>query len=121
MSAYVVWMDSSSAKIFHVNGDMVEASKAVRHDIEHHTQNKMDSKQKDSPRFFIDVAEQLKGHNDSVLLVGPGNSKNHFVTYLEGHHEKGLANRIVATEPMDHPTNAQVVAYARKFFPEGQV
>lgn len=121
MSAYVVWMDSSSAKIFHVDGDTVQTSRAVRHDGDHHAQNKTDAKQKDSPRYFVEVADHLKGHKDSVLLVGPGNSKNHFVTYLEGHHEKGLANRIVATEPMDHPTDAQIVAYARKFFPRGQI
>ncbi len=121
MSAYVVWMDSSSAKIFHVDGDTVQSAKAVRHDSDHHTQKKTDSKQKDSPLFFVDVANHLKAHKDSVLLVGPGTSKNHFVTFLEGHHEKGLANRIVATESMDHPTDAQVVAYARKFFPKGQI
>lgn len=121
MSAYVVWMDSGHAKIFHLKGGAVAASKAVRHEHDHHTANKNDSKHKDSPRFFQDVAEHLRTPDDRVLLVGPGVSKNHFVTYLENHHQKDLARRIVGTESMDHPTDAQIVAFARKYFPDGSI
>lgn len=121
MSAYVVWMDSGSAKIFHLIGELVSVTKAVRHEHDHHTANKNDSKHKDSPKFFQEVADHLKEFSDRVLLVGPGVSKNHFITYLEKHHEKDLARRIVGTEPMDHPTDSQIVAYARKYFPFGSV
>jgi stalled ribosome rescue protein Dom34 len=119
MSAYVVWMDSTNAKIFHIAGDQVTAAKAFRHDRDHHTHNKMDAKQKDNPRFFTEVADHLKAANESVLLVGPGKSKNHFVSYLEDHHKRGLAQRIVGTEAMDHPTDGQIIAFARKYFPQG--
>ena len=119
MSAYVVWMDSTNAKIFHIAGDAVSTSKAFRHSPDHHTHNKNDAKQKDDPKFFTDIADHLKTMKDSVLLVGPGVSKNHFVTYLESHHQKELAHRIVGTEAMDHPTDAQIVAFARKYFPQG--
>jgi stalled ribosome rescue protein Dom34 len=121
MSAYVVWMDSGLAKIFHVKQGSVSVAKALRHDRDHHTANKNDSKHKDNPRFFQDVADHLSESDDRVLLVGPGVSKNHFVTYLEGHHQKKLANRIVGTEVMDHPSDAQIVAFARKYFPEGTI
>lgn len=119
MSAYVVWMDSASAKIFHIVGDAVSTSKAYRHEADHHTHNKSDAKQKDSPKFFGDVAEHLKTLKDSILLVGPGVAKNHFVTYLDDHHKKELAHRIIGTESMDHPTDSQIVAFARKYFPHG--
>ena len=121
MSAYVVWMDSASAKIFHINGDDVSVKKSLRHEPDHHTHNKSDAKQKDSHRFFDDVATQLATFKDAVLLVGPGVAKSHFVTHLEGHHQKELALRIVGTESMDHPTDAQIVAFARKYFPVGKV
>ena len=121
MSAYVVWMDSTNAKIFHIEGEKVTASRAIRHDHDHHTHNKNDAKEKDSPKFFIDVASQLNDSKDAVLLVGPGVAKNHFVTYLDNHHRKELAHRIVGTENMDHPSDAQIVAFARKYFPVGQV
>lgn len=121
MSAYVVWMDSANAKIFHIQGEEVLTSKAFRHDHDHHSHNKNDAKQKDSPKFFTDVADHLNGVKAAVLLVGPGMSKNHFVTYLEDHHRKELAQRIVGTESMDHPTDAQIVAFARKYFPQGSL
>ncbi len=119
MSAYVVWMDSANAKIFHIAGENVEMSKAFRHDPDHHTHNKRDAKQKDSPKFFNDVADHLRATKDSVLLVGPGVSKNHFVAYLDEHHSGDVARRIVGTESMDHPTDPQIIAFARKFFPAG--
>jgi len=118
MSAYIVWMDSTSAKVFHMEGEQVRASKAMRHDHDHHTQNRNDAKHKDSPRFFMEVAQQLAGSTDAVLLVGPGVAKNHFVTYLDNHHRKDLARRIVGTENMDHPTDGQIVAYAKRYFPK---
>ena len=121
MSAFVVWMDSDSAKIFHIDGDAVEMKKAIRHDPDHHTHNKSDSKHKDSLRFFADVASHLETFHDAVLLVGPGVAKTHFVSHLDGHHKKELAKRIVGTESMDHPTDAQIVAFARKYFPAGKV
>ncbi len=119
MSAFVVWMDSTNAKIFHIIGDDVVTMRAFRHDRDHHTHNKMDAKQKDNPRFFGEVADHLKTVDDRVLLLGPGKSKNHFVSYLEDHHNKDVAQRIVGTEAMDHPTDNQIVAYARKYFPQG--
>ncbi len=119
MSAFVVWMDSTTAKIFHIVGQDVVTTKAFRHDRDHHTHNKVDAKQKDNPRFFAEVADHLKTVSDRVLLVGPGTAKNHFVTFLEDHHNKELANRIIGTEAMDHPTDNQIVAYARKYFPQG--
>jgi stalled ribosome rescue protein Dom34 len=119
MSAFVVWMDSSNAKIFHIIGDDVVTTKAFRRDRDHHTHNKTDAKQKDNPRFFAEVAEQLKTVDDRVLLVGPGTSKNHFLSFLVSHHNKDVAHRIVGTEAMDHPTDNQIVAYARKYFPQG--
>ncbi len=120
MSAYVVWMDSKNAKIFHIEGEKITSSRAIRHDHKHHKQNKNDAKEKDSPKYFTDVAEQLNENTDAVLLVGPGVTKIHFVTYLDKHHRKELARRIIGTESMDHPSDAQVVAYARKYFPTGK-
>lgn len=118
MSAYVVWMDSKHAKIFHIEGEKVKASRALRRDHDHHTQNKLDTKQKDSPKFFTDVADELIDTTDAVLLVGPGVAKNHFVSYLDSHHRGELARRIIGTETMDHPSDAQIVAYARRYFPK---
>ena len=43
MSAYVVWIDSGHAKVFHLKGGDVSVTKAVRHDHDHHTANKNDS------------------------------------------------------------------------------
>jgi stalled ribosome rescue protein Dom34 len=111
-------MDSTNAKIFHMDGESVKESRAIRHDHDHHTHNKTDAKQKDSPRFFTDIANHLDDRKAAVLLVGPGVAKNHFVTYLDTHHQKALAQRIVGTEDMDHPTDAQIVAYARRYFPK---
>jgi hypothetical protein len=38
------------------------------------------------------------------------------VVWLDRAHDKAMVERIVGIETVDHPTDAQVVAYARKYF-----
>ena len=49
--------------------------------------------------------------------MGPGNAKQEFVKHIE-HHDHLLRARVLGVETVDHPTNHQVVAHARKFFRE---
>jgi hypothetical protein len=50
------------------------------------------------------------------LLIGPAQKKHEFAVYLRDKHPQ-LAKSIVAVENADHPTDAQVLSYARKHFP----
>jgi stalled ribosome rescue protein Dom34 len=64
--------------------------------------------------YFHKVAEALKGAQE-ILVVGPANAKAEFVKHLQS-HDRELSKKVVAVEPVDHPTDRQLLAYARKHF-----
>jgi len=49
-------------------------------------------------------------------VIGPAQTKQEFATYLRDKYPQ-LGKSIVAVESADHPTDAQVLSYARKHFP----
>ena len=50
-----------------------------------------------------------------ILLIGPAQTKQEFAGYLRTKHPP-LGKAIVAVENADHPTDAEVLAYARRHF-----
>lgn len=112
MSSIVVWIDSENAKIFTLKPEGVEAHAMKRHEPDHHTHSKREKH--DSEHFYHQVAEKTAKATE-LLVVGPGMAKTQFKSHLE-RHDKALAKKVVGVESMDHPTEAQIVAAARKIF-----
>jgi hypothetical protein len=50
-----------------------------------------------------------------ILVIGPAQTKQEFATYLRDKHPQ-LGRAIVAVENADHPTDPEVLAYARRHF-----
>jgi len=66
------------------------------------------------PHFFDEVAHALEGAHE-ILVMGPAQTKQEFAGYLRDKHPQ-LGSAVVAVENADHPTDAEVLAYARKHF-----
>ncbi len=81
------------------------------HSRSHH---KHQGKQHDSKALFADVAVALAGVHE-VLLTGPGMARDEFATWAKSHSPL-VAAALSASIPSDHPSDAQVVALARKYF-----
>lgn len=115
MANYVVFIDLEHAKIFELHGDKVEAHNMRRHEIRHHGgSEKEKNNHKNAEKFFHQVAGTLSNAHE-ILIVGPGPAKEHFKSHVEKHdHEIG--KKVVGVETVDHPTDNQIVALAKKFF-----
>ena len=50
-----------------------------------------------------------------ILVVGPSVTKLRFLRYAQ-EHDRALESRIAGIETVDHPTDRQIVAYARNYF-----
>ena len=50
-----------------------------------------------------------------ILIVGPGSAKLELFRNASK-HDPQIAAKIVAVETVDHPSDAQLLAYARKYF-----
>ena len=119
MSHYhaVVWLDHAEAHVLHFSRDDVE-KKLVHgkpHTHLHHKRGSVGAGHAaGDPAFFGKIIEALSGAQE-ILVVGPANAKTELVKYLQ-QHAHDLAKRVVAVETVDHPTDGQLLAYARQHF-----
>lgn len=112
----VVWLDSREARIFLITAEEVERHriKADRpHRQVHHKANEIGSGHvRDDRRYFEAILAELE-NADSWLIAGPGETKKDLEKYLHGHGED-LQRRLVGVETMDHPTDGELLAHARR-------
>jgi hypothetical protein len=114
----VVWIDHTQAHVMHISPDDVE--KSVVHPGQPH--RKVHSKvgtlgsgrAPEDQDYHHRVAEALAGASE-ILIVGPAQSKLHLVKHIHK-HEPELVDKVIGVETVDHPTDGQLVAYARKYF-----
>jgi NADH dehydrogenase FAD-containing subunit len=50
-----------------------------------------------------------------ILVIGPGSAKLELIKHAH-HHDPKIAANIVGVETVDHPSDKEILAYARKFF-----
>jgi stalled ribosome rescue protein Dom34 len=68
----------------------------------------------DALEFFEDVAKVLAGVRE-ILVIGPAQTKDEFLAFVRKKHPQ-IRSEIVAVESADHPTDPELLAYARKYF-----
>ena len=111
LSHGVVWTDHQSAQVLQFDGEHVEASTFRLHGY-HTVQH--GSEVRSQHEFFGDVCKALDGIPE-VLVTGSHTATADFRHYVEKHRPQTAA-RIAAYEIVDHPSEKQLVALARKFF-----
>ena len=52
------------------------------------------------------------------MIIGPASAKTELARFLREQHPK-VSERVVAVETADHPSDGEIVAYARKHFKIG--
>ena len=111
MSTYhaIVWIDQQEAHVLMFDREHVETQR-IRSRSHHSHQGK----HTDSHSFFKEVSDQLAGTHE-VLLTGPGAARTEFKQWC-GLHAKGAAHAIVDNVASDHPSDAQLLALAKKYF-----
>jgi hypothetical protein len=55
---------------------------------------------------------------NEILIVGPSTAKLHFLNHVH-QHDHALLPKIVGLETVDHPSDGQLVAYAKEYFKTG--
>jgi stalled ribosome rescue protein Dom34 len=114
----VVWIDHREARVFHFSPTDVERlilhpDNPTRHI--HHKANCIGSGHASEDQEFLRVTAESITDAGAVLITGPANAKSELIKYIHQHHPK-LENTIKGVETVDHPSDGQLVAYARKYF-----
>ncbi len=120
MSHYhaLVWLDHAEAHVMHISPDDVEASlihpKREHHKLHSRVGTLGDGRAPEDQDYYHRVAEGLKGASE-ILIVGPAQAKLQLIKHIHS-HDPDLVSKVVGVETVDHPTDAQLVAFARKYF-----
>ena len=111
----VVWLDFHQAKIFLIKAEDVEAQRIKAHaphrQVHHKAQEVGSGHVRDDRKYFEAILAAIEDA-DSWLIVGPGSTKRDLEKYLDQHAEE-LKKKLVGVEPMDHPTDGELIAKAR--------
>lgn len=65
--------------------------------------------------FYARVADVLEANGSPFLITGPGRAKHDFRRWL-AHHRRPLADRVLGLEALDHPSEGELLAFARREF-----
>lgn len=120
MSHYhaVVWLDHAQAHVMHISPDDVEKSIIHPSKAHAHLHAKRGAvgagRKAEDQAYYHAIADALSGASE-ILVIGPAQAKLHLVKHIHT-HDHGLVDKLVGVETVDHPSDAQVVAYARKYF-----
>jgi stalled ribosome rescue protein Dom34 len=114
----VVWLDFHQAKIFLITAEDVDARR-IKADtphrrIHHKAQVRGSGHVRDDRTYFEAILATLE-EADSWLIAGPGGTKKDLEKYLEGRGEE-LKKKLLGVEPMDRPTEGELIKQARKLF-----
>ncbi len=113
----VVWIDHREARVFHFSPS--DAEKLVLHPDNptrhiHHKANSIGSGHAAEDHNFLEAVTQSIADAGAVLITGPANAKTELVKHIGAHHPQ-LMKIITGIETVDHPSDGQLVAHARKY------
>lgn len=114
----VIWIDHHEARVFHFGPTDVEQlvlhpDHPTRHI--HHKSNTIGSGHDSLDNGFLHAVAEAIADAGAVLVTGPANAKTELVKHIQ-HHDPKLMKLILGVETVDHPSDPQLVAFARKFF-----
>ena len=114
----IVWMDSKEAHVFRFNADDVERENIKAHSPYrkvHHKAWVIGAGHTAVDISFLDhIVDALRG-TEEWLLVGPAQAKQELVRHLDKHLPH-VRKTLVGVEAMDHLTDGELLAYARRSF-----
>ncbi len=109
-----LFIDHTEARVFHFNPDKIDEATIKSPLHIHHKGPDGKDHSAGAKSFFHEVARSL-ADSDEILVVGPSTAKLEFIRHAHK-HDHALEPKIVGVETVDHPTDGQIVAYAKKYF-----
>ena len=114
----VVWIDHHEARVFHFSASesdvvVVHPQHPTRHI--HHKANSIGSGHAPEDHAFLQQVADALADAGAILVTGPAGEKTVLINHIE-RHAPALKAKIKGVEALDHPSDGEILALARKFF-----
>lgn len=114
----VIWIDHQEAHVMFLSQDASEAevirSKST-HTHLHHKGGEVGSGKLALDSKYLHSVIQAVNKSQEILILGPGSAKLELIKHAHK-HDAQVAEKIVGVETVDHPSDKEILAHARKFF-----
>ena len=114
----VVWIDHREAHVIQFNPDDAEASVVhpkSKHEHLHHKHGVVGSGNAPAdPAYYHAVETAIKDAGE-ILIVGPSTAKLEHLKHQQT-HAPAIAARVVSVETVDHPSDGELLKFARRHF-----
>ena len=110
----VIWIDHQEAHVMFLSQDASEAEiikTKSTHSHLHHKANEIGSGRLALDTKYLHSVIEVVKESKELLILGPGSAKLELIQ-----HDQQIAANIVGVETVDHPSDKEILAYARKFF-----
>jgi stalled ribosome rescue protein Dom34 len=110
----VVWTDHSEARIFELTDGELRAHTVKAHPHGHSPRTFASGHLPEDKDFYRSVVGELAQAKE-ILVVGPATAKLDLLRFAH-EHAPDVEKRVLGVETVDHPTDGQLLAYAKKYF-----
>ena len=113
----VVWMDHKEAKILALDGNthFARIENPSRDERLHHRAGSVGvGHRHENAQYLRQVADAIASAHE-IVVTGPALAKVEFVDWMTRHAPQ-TASRVLGVETLDHPTNGELMAFAKRFF-----
>lgn len=114
----IIWLDHREAHVIHFDSEStkMETVKTKSNQLHlHHKRGSVGNGNLGSNADYLrEVMDAIQNDNE-ILVVGPGSAKTELKDYISTHDPR-IAKKIVGVETVDHPTDGQLLAFAKKYF-----
>lgn len=111
----LTWLDHNEAHVIHFNRDESEATNIDASGKLHLHVKVGGGKRAAEDRHYLDQIVDAIKDAEAILIVGPDSEKLALFKHMMKYHHT-VAEKVVAVETCDHPSDGQLLAYARKYF-----
>jgi stalled ribosome rescue protein Dom34 len=112
----VIWIDHQEAHVLYFDSSKNELIKSQsKHNHLHHKANEVGNGNAPKDHEFFHKVMAAVSQVNEILIIGPGSAKHELSKHALA-HDPSTAKMIVGVETVDHPTDPQVMDYARKYF-----
>lgn len=114
----IVWMDHQHATVIDFSIDDQHVVKVAANGGQrklHRKSGPMGSGHAPDDIEFFEAVVAALGTSVEIVVAGPGTAKTAFIKHVQKRHAP-MAKRIIGTETLDHPSDRELLAFARKYF-----
>ncbi|MGZ8269674.1 MAG: translational machinery protein [Methylophilus sp.] len=118
LSHAVIWIDHQEAHVIQFNAEASESEiikTKSKHTQVHQKAGVLGNGHNSADKNYLHEVIQAVSGAGEILIVGPGSAKLELFKHAHSHDSK-ISDKIVGIETVDHPSDGQLLAHAKKYF-----